>query len=221
MKEINADSLAEKINWVRTHKETALTAAGIFVACCGFMIYFFSHYAGVNREAWNRISYAQGYAFQGMNDQAVKILDEVIGLNPRIRTLQFARLYKADILCKMKEYEKAAGLYSQIVANPKFKPILPLAYLGLGNSLESLGKYSEAIKVYSEFIDKLPEHFLIPRAYESLGRTCELAGMPEQAKQAYEKLSTLYPGTLWSQDAQKRMNIILQVESKIQKQNQK
>lgn len=211
MKKTAAEMIIEGITWVREHRDTALTLAGAAAACLGLAIYFFTHYSAVNREAWNKLGYAESYAYGGVNDQAVKILDEIINSNPQAKVLQYARLHKANLLFNMKDFKNAKELYSQIISNAKFKILLPFAYLGLGNTLENLTDYKEAARVYTEFIDTLPENYLIPRAHESLARAYEAAGQLDQAKQTYEKISTLYPGSLWARKSQERINLLLQI----------
>jgi tetratricopeptide (TPR) repeat protein len=213
MTKLTVEKLFKTVNWVRAHQETVLSIAGVIAVCCGLVIYFFVHYSALSREACTKLGYAQGYASRGENDQAIKMLDEVISRHTQAKTLQYARLYKANILCRMKNYKDARGIYERLISDGKIKPVLPFAYLGLGNTLENLKEYRQAAEIYNEFINVSPEHYLIPRTYESLGRTYELSGLTNQAKQTYEKLSTLYPGTFWSRKAQERINVILQTET--------
>ncbi|MDI6640787.1 MAG: tetratricopeptide repeat protein, partial [Elusimicrobiota bacterium] len=174
-------------------------------------IYFYIRYTGVKKSAWDKISIAQGYAHQGMTNQSIQLLDDIISKFGNSDIGQQARLTKADICFKTKNYNLAAQIYQQVIDGKKggrTKNIIPFAYAQLGATKENLGDYQGAISTYNEFIVKFPEHFLVPRIYDSLARVYLVTGSSEQAKQTYEKLVTLYPGTYWAQQVQRNFSAL-------------
>lgn len=183
--------------------QTYATGAGLVLLFGVLAIYFFSSYNETKKSYWEKISMAQGYAFQGMTNQALQILDDVITKYPTSVIAQYARLNKGNILFDTKNYNLAVTVYQEVINTGKQKAILPFAYAGLGQSKENLMDYTGAEAVYKEGIVKYPEHFITPRIYDSLARVYIFMGKIEEAKQTYEKLATLYPGTYWSGAAQK------------------
>ena len=210
MKKFNLQELQEQLKklfeWVKTHRETVtsiLIVAGVILV---FGIYFIVHFISARKQAWEKVSFSQTYAMNGYNDQAIKLLDEVLSSYSGTKAAFYAKLYKADIFYRTNNFQEAIKLYQNLVQKCDNKTVQIFAYLGLGTSFESTGSYNEAIKTYSDFISKFPEHFLASRVYESLARTYRLAGLAQQSKETYEKLLTLYPGTYFAKKAQEYIN---------------
>ncbi|OGS24256.1 MAG: hypothetical protein A2297_02365 [Elusimicrobia bacterium RIFOXYB2_FULL_48_7] len=189
--------------WSKTHWQTLASAVGVIVVFTALGLYFVSNYMAAKKQCWEKISYAQGYASQGMTAQAIQILDEIIAKYSSSDVGQQARFVKADISYKTGTYNIAATVYQNIINVNRAKSMLPFAYAGLGYSKENLGDYPGAISAYRTFIEKYPNHYLAARVYDSLARVYLVTGSAESAKEMYEKLMTLYPGTYWSQQVQK------------------
>jgi tetratricopeptide (TPR) repeat protein len=211
--------LNEVKSWIIKHRETFFTVCIITLLVIGFNIYFFVHYFSIQHKAFEKLSFGQGYAYAGINDQAIKIFDEIINNYPKSKPVDYAKLYKADILYYMNNFQEANKLYDNIIKESKNKIVLPFAYIGSGICNENIGNYSQSIKIYLEFIDRFPEHFLLPRVYESLARVYSLSGSIEQSKNTYEKIITLFPGTMYAKKAQNELNIILQQKNVPSNQN--
>jgi tetratricopeptide (TPR) repeat protein len=200
--------------------QTYATAGGIVIVLGALSLYFISSYNETKRSCWEKISMAQGYAYQGMTNQGIQILDDVINKYSNSGLAQYARLNKANILYDTKNYNLATNVYQEIITAGKQKSIIPFAYAGVGQSKENLADYAGAESVYREEIEKYPEHFITPRIYDSLARVYLLTGRIEDAKQAYEKLATLYPGTYWSNVAQKFVFAVSQAQTQQQSRQQ-
>ncbi|MEW6040285.1 MAG: tetratricopeptide repeat protein [Elusimicrobiota bacterium] len=183
--------------------QTYVTIAGILILSVALVIYFINSYSQTKKGYWEKISMAQGYAFQGMTNQSIQILDDVIIKYSNSEIAQHARLSKANISFDTKNYNLAAKVYQEVINTGKQKSIIPFAYIGLGQSKENLMDFQGAETVYKEAIEKFPEHFIAPRIYDSLARVYLLMNKLDEAKLVYERLVTLYPGTYWSSIAQR------------------
>lgn len=194
---------ADSILWLKERWQSAASAAGIIIVFGALGIYFISNYNTTKKLSWEKISYAQGYASQGMTAQAMQILDDVISKYSNSDVGQYAKFAKADISFRAKNYNVAAGLYQEMINNNKSKDIILFAYSGLGYSKENMGDYQGAIASYKGFLEKYPNHYLAARIYDSLARVYLISGSSQLAKETYEKLMTLFPGTYWSAEVQK------------------
>lgn len=195
--------LEKAVKWSQTRWQTLASAAGVIVVFGLLGIYFISNYTAAKKLSWEKISYAQGYASQGMTAQALQMLDDIISKYPGSDVGQHARFAKADILFKARTYNTSASVYQEIINVNKSINLIPFAYAGLGYSKENMGDYQGAITAYKGFIEKYPNHFLAARIYDSLARVYLISGSAQSAKEMYEKLLTLYPGTYWSAQVQK------------------
>ncbi len=191
------------IKWIGPHWQTIASITGVIIIFGGLAIYFVYHYRTIQKLTWEKLSIAQGYAQHNMADQAIQILDDIITRYSNSEIAQHARILKANICFQTRNYNLAKSLYQEIINIKKPKIILPQAYAGLGAVKENLGDFKGAIETYNEFLGKFPEHYLAPRIYDSLARVYFVTGEREKAKETYEKLITLYPGTYWSNQAQK------------------
>lgn len=204
LKQTDIEKMSENaIKWIISHWQTLASATGVIIAFAILGIYFVSNYNATKQLSWEKISYAQGVASQGMTAQAIQILDDIISKYSDTDVGQFAKFIKADISFREKNYNLAANLFQEIINNNKAKNLTPFAYSGLGYCKENTGDYQGAISAYKDLLEKYPNHYILPRVYDSLGRVYLLSGSATNAKETYEKLITLYPGTYWSTQVQK------------------
>jgi len=200
--------IIEVINRLQEHKDTVISVGIIFTVIAVVIIYFLIHYSSFKKSVWEKISIAEGYVYNNMPNDAIKILDEIINESPNSKSkhILYVKLLKGDVLYNIGNYKDAIVLYKDIINAGKPPNIVPFAYSGLGYSYENIGNYPEAITIYTEFLEKFGEHFYAPRIYESLARVYTLSGSLIQAKQTYEKIITLYPGTNWAKKAQEEIS---------------
>lgn len=191
------------IPWVLAHRETALSILTTLVIVVGLAVYFFHHLKKIDVRAWEKLSFAQAHQQRNLSDQAINFYNEIIDRYPRTKTATYALFYKAETLYQQKKYTEASQTYRNFLQKyPRKKMLLPLAYIGLGTSLESENKYLEAINIYQEFVNKFPEHFLTPGVYLSLGRCYQINGQKNETINIYNKVVTSYPGSNWQKIAE-------------------
>jgi tetratricopeptide (TPR) repeat protein len=82
--------------------------------------------------------------------------------------------------------------------------ILPFILASMGAAQEDQGDFNAAVATYKRLLAEFPDHFLTTKAYESLARSYELSKNPDAAKEIYEKIITMFPGTIWSEKARLR-----------------
>jgi TolA-binding protein len=205
-----ADLIVAAVTWIKNNRNLFLSIAGTASAVLILGIFFFTRYYALTKRANDKLAIAQGFMYRGQNNEAVKLIDEVIRQYSRTPAADKARLLKADYLSIQGDYEGAQKAVAPVVEKGKPKSVVPLAYGALGRVQENAGKYQEAIKTYTAFLDKYAEHFMAPKIYESLGRVYELSNMPAEARSTYEKLATLFPASGWAQRAQERLQMLPQ-----------
>ncbi|MFH2071003.1 MAG: tetratricopeptide repeat protein [Elusimicrobiota bacterium] len=192
------------IEKVKPYWQTVAGILGAVIIFGALGIFFVARYTEAKKQAWGKISFAQGYVSQNMTDQAIQLLDDVINKYSNADVSQYARLLKADVSFNTGNYNLAASIYQQILEKDSPKTIVPFAYSGAGLSKENLGDYPGALLVYQQFIEKFPEHYLAPRIYDSIARVYILMGRNDEAQKTFEKIVTYYPGTYWASRLQQQ-----------------
>jgi len=201
--------VAKIIPWILTHRETALSISATCAIILGLGIYFFHHLRKIEVRAWEKLSYAQAHQQRNLFEQAINFYNEIIERYSRTKASAYALFYKAETFHQQKKYNEASQTYQNFLERYRRKKLLlPLAYVGLGTSLENENKYLEAINVYQEFMNKFPEHFFTPLVYLSLGRCYQMNGQNNEAINIYNKVITSYPGSNWQKIAEKHLNIL-------------
>ncbi|HCJ66969.1 MAG TPA: hypothetical protein DHV62_06510 [Elusimicrobia bacterium] len=208
-KEPLSNFVTKIIPWILAHRETALSIIATLVIVVGLGVYFFYHLKKIDTRAWERLSFAQAHQQRNLSDQAINLYNEIIQRYPRAKATSYALFYKAETLYQQKKYTEASQTYQNFLQKYRKKRLLlPLAYLGLGTSLESENKYLEAINIYQEFVNKFPEHFLTPEVYLSLGRCYQISGQKNEAINTYNKVVTSYPGSNWQKIAEIHLKML-------------
>lgn len=208
-KEPLSNFVDKTIPWILAHRETVLSIIATLAIVIGLGVYFFHHLNKIDARAWERLSYAQAHQQRNLSDQAINFYDEIIQRYPRTKAFAYALFYKAETLYQQKKYPEASQTYQNFLQKyQRKKLLLPLAYFGLGMSLEGENKYLEAINVYQEFANKFPEHFLTPEVYLSLGRCYQLNGQKNEATNIYNRVITSYPGSNWQKIAETYLKML-------------
>lgn len=96
-------------------------------------------------------------------------------------------------------YEKASGIYRQIVAEYPGSSVSPFAQYQLGNLAAELAEYDRAVGAYKDFIERYPDHpVLLPMVYQRLGYAYLQSGDRQAALGAFEEV--VRRPEAWSRD---------------------
>lgn len=196
--------LNDIIQFINKHRQQIFAILGILAAFTALGIYFIISYQTAKQSLLERLSIAENLFYSERYDEALKIINELIQKFPKKKLIVRAVLLKAYILYNNEDFKGAKELFNSILKYnvPHYSPF---ALLGLSLCEENMGNYTQTEKMYREFIQKYPNHFLTPRAYELLAALYEFNGSTELAKSTYEKLLVNFPGSYWSEKAEKKL----------------
>lgn len=192
----------------KKNRESIIVGTGIGIVLIAVGVYFVMQYMSLNIRAWGELSRAQGMARSGNISQAEINLKEIARNFKRTPASIHSLLFLAEIYSRDKKYKKASDIYQQIIDSYRNNTLLPFAYIGLGSSLLNMGNLDKAVDIYQIFSDKYPDHFLYPVILQSLGYCYEKTNQIDDARTQYEKIVTLYPQTIWAENAYAWLNLL-------------
>lgn len=187
--------------WIVRHWQQALLALGAVIVAVLLTVWVTSRLTSSRERGWESLSMAMNQVAQGHSDQAAKILDSLLGSQRSGPLAVQALLMKGDLLSAQGKTAEALASVREAqrqAVSPEYKALVSIA---LGNALERAGQSAQAAEQYAAFIAEFPDHFLVPRAYSELARIQAVSGKAPEARATYEKLITLYPATVWAQNA--------------------
>ena len=202
------DTVDRGIRWLAGNRRTAGIAAGIAAAvllCAGLFLY--THHAKRN-ASWEGLSLAQGYAYNGQPDQAVKKIDELNAEYPTTQAAGFGLLFAGDILYHRGQYKETMKYYNQILDRGEPQSLVPFALGSVALALEASGQCPEALKTQERFLQTYHDHFLAPQVHSSLARCQAALGQGDAAKATFQKIVIQYPDSSWASWAQERLKAL-------------
>lgn len=156
--------------------------------------------------ALQRLLIAEGYLYQKNFNEGYKILDELISHYKNSKYAGYAMYIKASYLYENKDFTSAKSMCQQILQINKPKTvIIPTMYI-LGLCYMNLLDFNNAIDIFNKIVQKFTDSFYTPRVYEVLALCYEHIGDIQSAKAVYEKMNVLYPGSYWSDIAQRKLS---------------
>lgn len=203
--EIKRDVLHEwvkkALEWTALHRQTFFSILGTSAIAVIVFLFILSNFRNLQKQAWERYSAGQNWVYAKNPDNAMNFFNDVINNYSRTPAAKYALLAKGDLLYQQKKFSEAVECYKKCLDRNPPKIILPFALSGLGIAQEDSNDFPSAIATYKRFVSDFPDHYLTPKIYESLARVYELSLNPDAAKEVYEKIITMYPGSLWSEKA--------------------
>lgn len=200
-----ADFLAKAAAWALANRQRAVGIAGGMLAVVIGGIYIVNQIFQNQDTAWERLAFAQSYAYQGQPAKAIeqlKLLEDQFSQTP---ASGFGMLFAGDILFRAGQYKEAATTYQRLLDRQSPKQTMPLAMSDLGLSQEAAEDCKSAVETNQRFLDAYADHFLAPQAHASLARCLDLLGLKDKPKATYERMALLYPDSYWAQWAQTRL----------------
>ncbi|MBD3272339.1 MAG: tetratricopeptide repeat protein [Elusimicrobia bacterium] len=215
-KELHRNEIAvflEKIiGFYKKNREAVIAGTGITIIVIVVVVYFIIQYRSLNVRAWDMLARAQSQSANGQIVEAKKTLEQVTQNFSRTPAATHALLNLAYIYQRAQDYDTAAETYQQVLDGSSNTLLLPFAYVGLGTALQDSGNLDRAITVYETFSEKYADHFLYPTALQSLAYCYENTGRLQDARSQYEKIITLYPNTIWSENAYSWLRMVEEKE---------
>jgi tetratricopeptide (TPR) repeat protein len=196
------------LRWVVENRQTAGVGAGVVAGVLllgGLFLY--SHRARQN-AAWDDLSLANGLAYSGQMDAALKKVDEINTAYPGTPASGHSLLFAGDLLFHKDRFAESEKYYQQLVDRGQPQVLQPFALGGLALAQEAADQCAEGVKTDEKFLSAYPDHFLAPQVHASLAR-CETAlGQKDAAKATLQKISLQYPETSWAAWAQERLKAL-------------
>ena len=192
------------INWVRTHKNAAITIAFIAVLAIGLGIAMASQLKEARTKAWEQLAIGQYLAMNGKTGEAHDVLRSLAS-GSRADVADFAAVYNASVHAREGNWQAAAESFKQVMDGNRAPKLQAIAGIGYAKMLEALGRFDEAQAGYTANLDRYPDHFTAPEAYEGLARIYSMKGQGDLATQNLERLKVLYPETGWGKRAEARL----------------
>ncbi|MGQ4649468.1 protein kinase domain-containing protein [Lyngbya aestuarii] len=137
------------------------------------------------QQAAQLLSEADSQREAGNYQQALKIYDQAIALQPDIPEAHWGRCYSLNSLGRVSEGISACDNALAL------KPNYPEALWSKGSALDSQQKYQEALTLYDQALQINPQY---AQAWNNRGvALLNLRGDPQEAITAFEKATTLQP----------------------------
>jgi tetratricopeptide (TPR) repeat protein len=202
------DAVDRVLFWVAANRQTAGIAAGATAVVLLFAgLFLYSHRAKQN-AAWDELSVANGLAYSGQTDAALKKVEEISAAYPGAPASGYGLLFAGDLLFHRDRYADSVRYYQQLVDRGQPQVLQPFALSGLALAQEASKQCAEAVKTEERFLGAYPDHFLAPQVHTSLAR-CETAlGQRDTAKATLQKIALQYPETSWAAWAQERLKTL-------------
>jgi tetratricopeptide (TPR) repeat protein len=202
------DAVDRILFWVAANRQTAGIAAGAVAVVLLFAgLFLYSHRAKQN-AAWDELSVANGLAYSGQTDAALKKVEEISAAYPGAAASGYGLLFAGDLLFHRDRYADSVRYYQQLVDRGQPQVLQPFALGGLALAQEASKQCAEAVKTAERFLGTYSDHFLAPQVHTSLAR-CETAlGQRDTAKSTLQRIALQYPETSWAAWAQDRLKTL-------------
>jgi outer membrane protein assembly factor BamD (BamD/ComL family) len=190
-----------------------ITVAGIFilgVILVGlFVCYRFKMIEEISSE-----KLSEAYSFFANNDEkkGIEVIDELITQFPKTPAAYQAKLVKAHILTRLRDYDEALRILTCIESGGIPRSIRPLASTGIIYVYDSKKDYSNAIIASKNFINRYPSHFFIRDIYLNLAEYYAFSGLKNDAVRVFSKILNSFPATLESGKARDRLNQVRRLQ---------
>ena len=202
------DTVDGGLRWVLDNRQTAgIGAAGIAAVLLFAGLFLYSHRAKQN-AAWDDLSLANGLAYSGQTEAALKKVDEIIAAYPGTAASGYGLLFAGDMLFHRDHFAESLKYYKQLVDRGQPLVLQPFALGGLALAQEAAGQCAEAVKTEEGFLGAHPDHFLAPQVHASLARCQTSLGQRDTAKATLQKIALQYPETSWAAWAQERLKAL-------------
>jgi TolA-binding protein len=199
------DAVDKAIRWISENRQTAgiaaASAAGVMLLA-GLFLY--SHRAK-NNAAWDLLSLANGYAYAGQAETAVKKIDELESQYQSTPAAAYGLLFAGDLLLHRSSFPDSMKYYKQLLDRGPPQHLQPFALCGMTVAQEALGQYNDAIQAGERFLNAYPDHFLAPQVHSALARCQVSSGQTDAAKATLQKIALQYPDTSWAGWAQNKL----------------
>lgn len=120
----------------------------------------------------------------------------------------YALLLLADELYQKGDYEKCANTYQRFLDEYPKHPLAGSAVYGKGTARENLGDYNGASNSYQLALQQYGGDIHAPDVRMGLARCEEALGQTAKARQTYEDVVANLPGTMWAQQASRRITVL-------------
>lgn len=117
-------------------------------------------------------------------------------------------------LVNQSKYLEAAAAFEKFIKKYPNSPFAASALAWIGESFYSMRDYQRAIKEYQRFLEKYPRDKNVSTAILKQGSSFYELGMIEEAKAFYQKILQSYPTSSAAAQAQTKLNLIKERESK-------
>jgi tetratricopeptide (TPR) repeat protein len=193
------------ILWIKNNRQTSLGILVILGIILVFSISFYINYSKNTENVQRQLFLAQQVAFGGRTDVGIKQLTEIENNYPNRPEADFAIFTKGDLYFSNEKYKEAISEYEKIINKPRNQDLIPYALYSISKSYQAMADYNKAISMAKDFLSKYPEHFLSAQVYMSLAHCYEKTGDISSANETYEKITVLYPDTLWADEAKTKI----------------
>ncbi|MFH1378752.1 MAG: tetratricopeptide repeat protein [bacterium] len=190
------------------NREMLIAGTGIGIILVVVAVYFIIQYRSLNVRAWDQLAQAQIMARSGQLEQSESKLKGIYQNFKRTPAAIHSLLFLGEIYLNLKDYQKAAEVYNELINTQQSNILLPFAYIGLGAALQDSGNLEKAIGIYETFGEKYSDHFLYPAVLQSASYCYEKLSMPEKARNNYEKIVTLYPQSMWAESSYSLLKLL-------------
>jgi tetratricopeptide (TPR) repeat protein len=168
-----------------------------------FVCHRFKMIEGISSE---KLSVA--YAFFAKNDEkkGIEVIDELITQFPKTSAAHQARLVKAYILTRLRDYDEALRILVCTESSGIPRSVRPLASTGIIYVYDFKKDYFSAIVASKNFINKYPNHFFIRDIYLNLAEYYIFSGLKNDAIRVFNEILNNFPATLESGKARDRLS---------------
>ncbi len=210
--DIKRDILREwveiSLEWIAQHRQTFFSIAGTVVVAIVVVAFIVSNFKNLRKQAWERYSAGQTWAYSNQPENALNLFNEVITNYSHTPAAAYSFLAKGDVLYKQRKFQEAVDSFKKAMEKDPPKIIVPFILANSGAAYEETADYNSAISSYKQLLSEYSNHYLVPKTYESLARVYECALNPDAAKEIYEKVITLYPSSIWAERARVRYQMV-------------
>lgn len=204
--------LAKSILWIKANQKISAISASAALLILIVSLAAFYHSKSVQKEAWQRLSLAEGLAASGHPNQALSQIKALESDYPNASAEGFGLLFAGDIAYSTGNYVQAESYYLK-AANENSQLIAPFALNDLTLTYEASGQRDKSVEEAQKFLNLYPDHFLAPQVHSAMARSLDAEGKIEDAKIAYQKIALEYPNTFFATWAQNRLNALTAAKS--------
>jgi TolA-binding protein len=202
------DAVDRAIRWISENRRTAGIAAGSVAGVILLALLFLYSTRARQDAAWNQFSFANGLAYSGQIDAAIKKVDELNEQYPSAKATGYGLLFAGDVLFHREKFADSVKYYKQLLDRGQPQVLIPFALAGLSEALEAQQQCAEAVQIEERFLGTYPDHFLAPQVHSALAR-CQIAlNQLDAAKATLQKVALQYPDSSWAAWAQARLKAL-------------